>query len=150
MIELIAVMLIIGILSGAALSTYFSLPAYNSLAYNNEVLNSIRYARKLAITTGGEIQVSVSGATLSLQSRTEGADCSTPTLTAISDPVTLSSGYSRTAPGNLQITTTSFPIYFDSLGRGYKASTCTVFSSKTIQVTGANALTIYGHTGFIQ
>lgn len=151
LIELVMILVIVGILSVAVVPRYFSTPTYNKQVFYDEIINSVRYARKLAVGSGTHVQVSVTSTSITLQRRTEGANCAAATFTAITDPATQSSGYVKQAPSGVTLTfSADWPIYFDGLGRALRASTCAVISSDTITVVGGNTTTVVGETGFVQ
>jgi hypothetical protein len=117
------------------------------------VKNTIRYARKLAIASGQSIYVSVTSSSITLQVMTPGSSCGVGmTFSAIMDPVSNTSGYTRAAPGTTILTYSSdFPIYFNHKGQALNASNCAISSGLvTIGVTGLSTMTLYPHTGFIQ
>ncbi len=152
LIEIVMVLVIVSVLSAATLPRFFSVSAYNQAVYYSEVLNSLRYARKLAVATGSHIQVNVTGTSLALVRRIEGSNCTTgTTFQAINDPASQSLGYTKVAPGQVSLTfSANWPLYFDALGQATQASTCSVVGTDTITVAGGNTVTVSGATGFVQ
>lgn len=162
--ELVIIIVITLILSKAATSQFFVVSTYNQQVYKNEVMSTIRYARKLAIATNSYVQVAVSPisagnstyTTITLRYATFSGACgSTVTLANIVDPLTNNNSvaYARTAPDSVTFTVTgTFPIYFNSLGQALTVSggVCTSGTNSTITVSGESAITIYGETGFLQ
>ncbi len=153
LIEVVIVITIIGILAKVSSSLFFSLSTYNNQFYQDEVKNTIRYARKLAIASGRYIYVSVTSSSITLQIMTPGSSCGVgTTFSSIMDPISNTSGYTRTAPGTTTLTYSShFPIYFNNAGQALDASNCAISSGLvTIGVTGLSTMTLYPQTGFIQ
>jgi len=152
MIELVTTMLIISILSVIAVPLFFSTSTYQTLVYHDELLNSLRYARKLAIATGGHYEVKLTSTSLTLQQRSEGASCSSgTTFQAVVDPANNSSSYVKLAPGAITINSSAnWPIYFDGLGQANQASTCATLSSNATITVGSKTITVIGETGFAQ
>lgn len=151
MVELATVIAIIGFLSVIAAPRFFSTVSYQRQVYYDEILNSVRYARKLAVGSGSHIQISVTGNSITLQRRVEGGSCAAATFVAIPDPALNSLGYSKVAPTNVTLTFSSdWPIYFNGLGQALRASDCTVVNTDTITVVGGNTVTLVGQTGFVQ
>jgi len=152
LIELVMVLAIIAILAIEAVPRFFSTFTYNQQVYYDEVLNSLRYARKLAVGQGNHIQVSVTANSITLQRRIEGSACNTgTTFQPVTDPGTSTSGYVKTAPNGVTLTfSADWPIYFNGLGQAIRASNCSVIASDTITVVGGNTVTVLGETGFVQ
>jgi len=150
LVEIVMVLVIVGILSATAVPRFFSVSTYQAGVFHDEILNSIRYARKLAVATGNHYQMSVTATTFTIQQRTEGTACNTgTTFQTIPDPANRASGYVKTAPGSITMTySADWPIYFDGLGQASSASNCAVVVSDTISVSGANTITLIGETGF--
>lgn len=150
LVEIVMVLIIVGILSAIGVPRFFSVKTYQAGVFHDEVLNSIRYARKLAVATGNHYQMSVTATTFTIQQRTEGSACNTgTTFQAITDPANRSSGYVKTAPGSITMTfSADWPIYFDGFGQAFRASTCAMIASDTITVGSTPAITLIGETGF--
>ncbi len=152
LVEIVMVMVIVGILSAIAAPRFFALSSYQTMVFYDEVLNTIRYARKLAVASGQHYQISFTSNTITLQKRIEGSTCTTgTTFQGVNDPANRSNTYVKTAPGSVTVTTSAnWPIYFDGLGQAFQASNCTVITTGTVSITGGNTLTLVGPTGFIK
>lgn len=152
LVEMVSALVIVGILSVAALPRFFSLTSYYKAVYYQEILSTLRYARKLAIATGGRIQVTVTSNSIALQRRIEGSNCTTgTTFQPVTDPATQAASYLKSAPGNVTLTVSSnWPLYFDGLGQANQASTCSLINSGTLSIVGGNTVTVIGATGFVQ
>ncbi len=59
LIELISVVILLSILSVVALSRLDNMNNYKSRAFYNDTVNALRYAQKLAISTGCNVQVTL-------------------------------------------------------------------------------------------
>lgn len=151
MVELATIIAIIGVLSVMAAPRFFSTIIYQRQVYYDEVLNTVRYARKLAVGSGSHIQVSVTNNSIALQRRIEGASCAAATFTAITDPTFGASGYNKIAPTNVTLNFSSdWPIYFNGLGQALRASDCSIINTDTIGVVGGKTVTLVGQTGFVE
>ncbi len=153
LVELVLMMLIVSVVSLTAAPLFFSLSTYNQQVYQDEVMNTIRYARKLAVATSGSIQVIVDDHSIALKNRTEGSSCNSGTsLADIIDPVSNAAGYLRIAPNHATLVySADWPIYFNSLGQVLSASDCTIASDPiTISVDGQPTMMLYGETGFLE
>ncbi len=153
LVESIITLVVVGILAAVATPLFFSLSTYNQKFYQDEVVNTIRYARKLAVASGYSIQVSVTEASISLQQRTEGSSCTIGTrFSDIVDPLSNVVGYVRTAPTHTTLNFSSqWPIYFNRLGQALRASDCQIGTSLiSIGVDDQSSFSIYPETGFIE
>lgn len=152
------VLAIAGIMAAVAGSKFFSTSSYHRAVYYDQVLNSLRYARKLAIATNAHVQVDLTSTSITLRNRIEGSNCTTgTTFSAVTDPANRISGYVKTAPGSITLSfSADWPIYFNGLGQALSASNCTVLTSGppgtvgSITVGGVNTITVIGETGFVQ
>jgi MSHA pilin protein MshC len=154
-IELVMVLVIVGVMAVVAGPKFFSTIDYDRRVYYDEVLNSIRYARKLAVATNGHIQVDLTSTNITLRKRSEGSNCTTgTTFDEIVDPANRASGYVKTAPGSITlIFSANWPIYFNGLGQALRVSDCTVLpngANGTVMVVGGDTVTVTGETGFVQ
>ncbi len=156
LVEIIIVIVLLGILAAAVLPKAFSTSTYTTRLYFDSVLNSVEYARKLAVGTGQHIQVALSTSTLTLSRRTEGSNCTTGTvLSAVVDPSTNATTFVKTAPSGITLSP-AITFYFDGLGKAYlvsgTATTCAALGTQVITVQGnfSATVTIVGETGFVQ
>jgi len=156
LIELMIVIVLLGILAAVVLPKAFSTSTYNTRLYFDYVLNSIEFARKLAVGTGQHIQVAITANTLTLSRRTEGSNCTTGTvLSAVKDPATNAATYTKTSPSGITLSPV-ITFYFDGLGKAYQVTgitaTCPALGSQVITVQGnfSPTVTIIGETGFVQ
>ena len=156
-IELVLVIVLAGIMAIIAIPRFSSMNTYRSRVFYDEVLNSLRYARKLAVGKNLHIQVDIAASSITLRQRTEGTNCTTgATFAALIDPETNASPYVKTAPAGITLSPV-ISLYFDGLGSAYLvsgiATTCPIISTSTINVTGSTlseTITITGATGFVQ
>ncbi len=152
LIEMVMTLVIISILSVTALPRFFSTLTFQKSVYSAEILNTLRYARKLAVASGSHIQVTLTPTSIILQRRIEGPNCTTGTgFFPISDPADRSGTYVKQAPGAVSLTFTgNWPLYFDALGQATQASNCTVINNATVSIVGGDTVTVIGVTGFVQ
>lgn len=125
-IELVVVIILLGIVSAVALPRFFDADGYRQRAAYDEVAGALRYAQKLAVASGCEVQVLLTGNSYALQQHA--TDCSSgsfadishhPVTTATFSHVTLSP-----SPGTL---------VFDAMGRSNTAAVIDI-GDRTIQV----------------
>ncbi len=72
MIELIAVVLLLAILAVFAFSRLGNLGSFEQKAFFDEFTSALRYAQKLALSTGCNVQVSITGSSYALR---QGSTC---------------------------------------------------------------------------
>jgi MSHA pilin protein MshC len=139
------VIVLLGILSATALPKFFSVSVYQQQAFFDDTLNAVRYAQKLAVATGCNIQVSINANNayvLNLsadRSKCSSINSSNFTLN-VRNPGTGEASYTRSEAG---VSLTSIPatFYFDALGRASADVQLTVAGTKTI--------TVVRDTGFV-
>ena len=74
LVELVFVILVIGILSAIAIPRLFNLNAYQTRAAYDEVVGAVRYAQKLAVASGCQVQVVLTANNYALQQRNGGCN----------------------------------------------------------------------------
>jgi MSHA pilin protein MshC len=143
LIELTLIMVIVGILAIMALPRFFDALSFTSKNYFDEALNSIRYAQKLAIVTGCEVQVKTDIDRVELLMRN---NCRTGNFTrTIRDPAT-GGNFVKIAPLGVNITSLDMPIYFDRLGKAHRNSGQVI---DTTLIVAARTICIVAETGFV-
>ncbi len=132
LIELVVIMVILGILAAVAVPVFFDLDTYKDRAAYDEVASALRYAQKLAVASGCEVQVELTAGGYALKQRA--GDCHTGIFTAISGHPVTSGSFSG-------VTISPEPsIIFDAMGRSDTATTINV---------GANTISIVAETGYV-
>jgi MSHA pilin protein MshC len=102
LIELIAVMLLLGILGVVALSRLGGLQGYASLGFFNDTVSGLRYAQKRAVASGCRVQARITAAGWQLW---QGDSCNSSTYSLpVADPASRSQAYQRSAPVGITIT----------------------------------------------
>jgi len=149
-VELVFVLVLIGILAVSASSLFFNTSTYNQQVYFSQVLNSLRYAQKLAIATGCNIRVSNSPANaITVDMQLTGSSCTTgSTYVSITDPVSKISPYQKVAPTGVTIVpSNNWPFYFDANGQAHETSDGAIVNL-SVTVNGM-PINIVGETGFV-
>lgn len=135
---------IVGVLSVSALPKFFSVLSFSTPFFVTESLNSLRYAQKVAIGMGCDVEVSSASNTLTLRLR---QNCSTGTFSVdLRDPSSGASSYVKQAPSGVSISAPNFPIYFDPLGRAHRSSGAIL---DTDMVVASRTLRVIGETGYV-
>jgi MSHA pilin protein MshC len=143
LIELIMVLVMLGILSATALPKFFTKDDFAEHAFFSDTLNAIRYAQKLAVTTGCNVRVSISSNSYSLtrQGTSSSTSCAGSTYhLAIPHPSSGASTYSGSEAG-ITLTSTASDFYFYPLGAASDDVILTINGIKTIHIIAA--------TGFV-
>jgi MSHA pilin protein MshC len=144
LIELVMTLVILGILSATFSPKFFQLSAYQQRVFFDDTLAAIRYAQKLAVATGCNVQVSIAGNLFSLKrpgvaNRSQCASTTAANFTQnVAHPGSGETQYSGSQSG---VTLTSATFYFNALGA---AST-----GLDITVGSTNKITIVQETGFV-
>ncbi|MDF1584038.1 MAG: type II secretion system protein [Methyloprofundus sp.] len=142
LIELIMVILMLGILSATALPKFFAKDVFAEHVFFSDTLNAIRYAQKLAVTTGCNVQVTISSNsyTLTRQGTPTSTTCSGSAYNlAIAHPSSGASTYSGSET-NITLTSTVSPFYFYPLGTASDDVILTINGIKTIHIVAATGL----------
>jgi MSHA pilin protein MshC len=137
-VELIVVIAIAGLLAAVAIPRFVNPRDFRELGFYNEALSAARYAQKLAVATGCQVQLTISGGTYTLNR--QATTCTTGGFGgAVVNPGTGEPPFSGTAPADVSFTMTGVnPIVFDALGKTTDGTTRTVnVGSKSFEIVGA-------------
>jgi len=154
--ELVLTMVIMGVLTVVVAPRFFDVQVYDSRAAYNDVLSSLRYAQKLAVATGCQVQYSVNANTYSLFQRAPGvgANCNTPTEPWATSVVNMAARnndqtYDAVAlTAGVVLTPTNFPIIFNALGQAINSGGTPDASPTATLAIGNDVITIWAETGF--
>ena len=144
LVELVMVIVLLGTLSAVALPKFFEKNTYAERAFFDDTLNAVRYAQKLAVATGCNVQFSISSNsyTLTRQGTSSSTSCpggSTYTL-AVPHPGSGASSYSGTESG-VTLTSTVSSFIFNALG--------SVSTDAMLTVNGSRTISVIAETGFV-
>ena len=147
LVELVMTLVLLGILSATALPNFFAVSSYQQQVFFDDTLAAVRYAQKLAVATGCNVQVSIAKVnkedTYTLNRPTDRAVCTSQTpadfTVAALHPGT-GTPYSNKQPG-VTLTATTSPFYFTALGKASADVILTVAGNKSISIVAA--------TGFV-
>jgi MSHA pilin protein MshC len=142
--ELVLVIAILGILASVGFVRLFDTSSFQEDFFVEDVQSALAWARKLAVASGCEVQVTIGAAGYELRQR---PGCSGPGFTQpVSHPSTGTPGYASSAPAGVALSSSVSPIIFDALGRARNAGGSVV--DVTISV-GSRTLDAVGETGFV-
>lgn len=145
LVEIVLTLVILGMLATVAGPRFFDLSVFNERGFHDEVLSAVRFAQKYAVTSGRDVQFSVSGGGYALNQSGTGIHCTTPgTFTCrVFNPGT-HTAFTGTAPSGVTLGMSPSTIIFDARG------TVPAIPTGTAVVTvGGKSFTVYGATGFV-
>lgn len=145
-VELVAVIVVLGIVSALALPRLTDRSAFQARGFEDEVFAALRHARALAVASGCDVQVSIAGNGYTLNQQT-GCTAGGFSL-AVPDPATQAPIYAGTAPVGITLNGPA-SFVFNTLGEATVAGNPT---DVTLSF-GGNAnrtITVFGSTGFAQ
>lgn len=133
LIELVVVILVLGILAAAIAPRFFDFDTYRNRSVYDELAGAVRYAQKLAVASGCEVQVRLSSSGYALQQHS--SSCTTGAFTTLSGhPIT-----SATLSG-VSISSSPASFIFDAMGR----------SSSSVSVNvGDRSFAVVAETGYV-
>lgn len=141
LIELVMSMVLISILSATMLPRFFNLGTYQEKVLFDDTLNAIRYAQKLAVATGCNVQLVIASNQFSLKRPSARSKCSSKTSADFTLSVVQPGAgvvYTGSQPG---VTLTATTLYFDALG--------TASVSASINVGSSHSIAVVASTGFV-
>ena len=135
LIELVIVILLLGVMAAVVVPKFFNLDDYRTRAAYDEVAGAVRYAQKLAVASGCEVQVQVSGNSYALQQHS--TNCSAGAFVTISDHPVTSNNFS-----GITLASTAGDFIFDGMGRSS--------SSTTVNLNGGSkSFLVIAETGYV-
>ena len=142
LVELIIVIVIMGILAGIAAPRFFERDAFDERGYYEDTLAALRYAQKLAVATGCQVQVTITAGNYTLNQRV--TSCTSGAFTRdVFNPGNPGNAYTKTAPSGLTLSPAT-TLAFNGLGQ--------VNSGATLTLTGTadtRSITVVAETGFV-
>ena len=144
LVELVIVIVITGILASVAAPRFFERDAFDERGYYEDTLAALRYAQKLAVATGCQVQVTITTGSYTLNQRA--TSCTTGAFTGnVFNPGNPGTAYTKAAPSGLTLSPAT-TLVFNGLGQ--VSST----NGNTITLTGTadtRSITLVTETGFI-
>lgn len=142
LIELIIVIVITGILASVAAPRFFERTAFDERGYYEDTLAALRYAQKLAVATGCEVQVTISPNNYTLNQHA--TNCTTGAFTRdVFNPGNPGAPYSKTAPASLGMAPAQ-TFVFNGLGESNAPATVTLSGS-----ADTRTINVVAETGFV-
>ena len=140
LIELIAVVVLLSVLGVLAFARLGSFGGIEIRAFYDEVVAAVRYAQKLAVSTGCDVQVSLSATGYSLQQRQ--TDCTTGDFTrAVLDPSERSQAFQNSHP-DVSVSPTAQLVFTSD------STVSTLAADQTFSLNG-RTFTVFQLTGLV-
>lgn len=148
LVELVAVMAIIGILAAVAAPRFFATDPFASSGYAAELRAALRYAQSLAMASGCVTRVAVTASDFKVQRWQGGSDCNDRTgkLQTVGRPG--GDRFESTAPAD--VTATSVSLFFDTLGRPRSDDDGALLTAPIAIAVGDQQVNIQAGTGLIE
>lgn len=145
MVELVAVMLILGILAAVAIPRLSGGDEFRTLAFHDEVVAGLRYAQKTAVSHRRLVC-----ATLTSQSLTLTIATSNPAIACGTTPLGRPTGGATFAQSTTAlISPVAGPLHFQPSGTVTSDAAGVTVTNFTIHIAGAGAITVVGATGYV-
>jgi len=152
--ELVIVIVIIGALAAAAIPRFINTQEFESRGFYEEVLSALRYAQKMAVGTGCNIQFTITTApapgSYGLFRETDCRNGNFVGGVSIDNPRT-GLAYPTPAPDGVAFAAvTNFPVVFNPLGQAVNTPAPPAVDPPTATVTvGGRTITIWEETGLV-
>lgn len=148
--ELIMVIVVMGILAVMAVPRFFDRDVYDEQGFFTEAMSAVRYAHKLAMASGCDVQVRFTAAAYELARRDAGCDrndctdCDFDTRIVLPGLAGASQGQ---APSGVAIAPAT-ALYFDKIGRPRNSVGDNLLTGNTDISVGSRQMRIVPETGF--
>lgn len=138
LVELVVIVVVVGVLSLAAYARLAGTRPFEEAAFEQRLLTALRYAQKLAVATGCEVQVRIDATTdrvsLAYRSGTAGAVCGTGAGYSVPVPDPAGGGaYVIDAPAGVDIAA-GITVVYGSLGQLTTAGGEVVVGGRTLRI----------------
>lgn len=141
LIELVVVILLLGILSVVAMGKMFDGNQFKARGFFDDTVTAVRFAQKLAVSTGCEVQVRLSespGSGYALFQPDARAECTTGTFKkAVDNPANRSNPYANSKVAGLNVPNTT--IVFDAQGLAANDAVIEMTGTDTYQFSVSRA-----------
>jgi MSHA pilin protein MshC len=144
-VELVAVMVIFGIIAAIAAPRFVGMDAFNARGSYSTLTSALRYAQKTAIAQRRNVY-----AAINTSARTVCLGYTSNCSSAVIDPAT-QAAYSKTLSSNVTITASTTPIGFDGLGRPVPNATATfTIQNAVVPSESTRTITVEAETGYVR
>ena len=156
LIELVVVMVIIGVLAAVLGPRFFSNSTFDENRFDEGLLNAARYAHDYAVTSGCDVQLTLTSTSYTLSTDTGCLTSPTPPTfsTPLANPFTMDgTALAGTAPAGLSLSGLIGTVVFAPDGTLHSPNwNSAIVNSQTLTATGSSGtttFTLYGLTGYV-
>jgi len=146
MVELVVVLVIVGILSSVGLSRFTSTNSFHERGFTDESLTAIRYAHRLATTSGCHVQVSLDNNNLQISRWSSCKPADHNLVTSLLRHPKNTGDFSNPVPAGTLLTNLNF--YFDGTGKPFDTSSELALTTVTNISIGSHLIKLEPETGF--
>jgi len=144
-VELVAVMVITGIVAAIAAPRFIGVDAFDARGSYGTLTSALRYTQKTAIAQRRNVYVNLNTSTR-VVCLGYTSDCSSTVI----DPAT-QAAYSKTLSSNVSITASTTPLGFDGLGRPVPNATATfTITNAVVPSESTRTITVEADTGYVR
>lgn len=144
-VELVAVLVITGIIAAIAAPRFIGVDAFDARGSYGTLVSALRYAQKTAIAQRRNVYVNVNTTT-----RVVCLGYTNNCSSAVIDPAT-QAAYAKTLSSNVNIAASTTPIGFDGLGRPVPNATATFTIQNAVVATeSTRTITVEADTGYVR
>ncbi len=147
LVELVAVMVIMGILAAVAAPRFFATDTFAASGYAAELRAALRHAQAVAMASGCATRVVIDGTGFRLQRWRGGTDCGDRSGTPTTFGRPGGDLYDIIAPRDVAATDSDF--FFDGFGRPRAADGSLLTTTLAIEV-GTRRITVQPETGLVE
>ena len=141
LIEMVSVVVLLSILGVVAMAKLGNFGGFGSKAFFDEVVTAVRHAQKLAVSTGCDVQLSLSATGYALHQRA--TDCTTGAFTLdVVDPVNRGNAYQNANP-DVAISPAPINLVFDA------QSTVSGIAASQVFTVDGRPFTVFQNTGLV-
>ena len=140
LVELIAIIVLLSILGIVALSRIGDNSDFESRAFFDDTLHALQYAQKLAVSTGCNVEVTLSSNGYQLQQAATRASClSGPYTLNVADPADRTSPYQRNDPA-MSVSPTQTFVFLPQSGTSLGANLDVTVNGRQFRVNSNSGL----------
>jgi MSHA pilin protein MshC len=144
-VELVAVMVITGIIAAIAAPRFVGTDAFEARGGYGTLSAALRYAQKTAIAQRRNVY-----AAINTSARTVCLGYTSNCSSAVIDPAT-QAAYSKTLSSKITLTASTTPLGFDGLGRPIPNTTATfTLQNAVVPSESARTITVEAETGYVR
>lgn len=147
LVELVIVLIVAGVLATVGMSRFFGVQDFQERGFYDETLAAVRYAQKLAVASGCDVEVNIGPGGFALQER---SGCSSGGFAVAVRKPGFGGAFSASPPPKVPVGNMGF--YYDPLGRPRDvASGVILTTSPSVTIGGRTprTLTVEHETGFV-